>query len=389
MKKSQLKLKKKTNKKIHISFFIGSLGLGGTEKQLLNLINSLDKKKFIVDLHILMNEKGELFKELNSSVKVFLPKFRFKSVLKYLLNFIVSYFRIKKTKPEIIHCFLPHAYLIGGFIGFFVNHRNIIMSRRSLNYYQHNFKLLPVKKLELFLHKKIKLIIANAKAVKKNLINEGAPEEKVKLIYNGFIKPKKEIGISPDNLKKKLGIKKNTFVFLVLANLIPYKNHKLVIEAVDSLRKIVKKEFKVIFLGSGKDAYKKFLKNLIKEKKIKKYFIFKNKTKNIQTFLQITNVGISSSLEEGLSNSLIEFISEGITTIATNVGGNSEITNNRNGFLIENNNKKQLTKAMEVLLYDRKLLKNKSIESKKDSKKFNLGQMVKNHTILYKKIINS
>ena len=111
MKKSQLKLKKKTNKKIHISFFIGSLGLGGTEKQLLNLINSLDKKKFIVDLHILMNEKGELFKELNSSVKVFLPKFRFKSLLKYLLNFIVSYFRIKKTKPEIIHCFLTLLHI--------------------------------------------------------------------------------------------------------------------------------------------------------------------------------------------------------------------------------------------------------------------------------------
>ena len=158
------------------------------------------------------------------------------------------------------------------------------MSRRSLNYYQHNFKLLPVKKLELFLHKKIKLIIANAKAVKKNLINEGAPEEKVKLIYNGFIKPKKEIGISSDNLKKKLGIKKNTFVFLVLANLIPYKNHKLVIEAVDSLRKIVKKEFKVIFLGSGKDAYKKFLKNLIKKKKLKNILFLKIKQKIFRPF---------------------------------------------------------------------------------------------------------
>ena len=45
MKEPQFKFKKKTNKKIHISFFIGSLEIGGTEKQFINIINSLDQKK--------------------------------------------------------------------------------------------------------------------------------------------------------------------------------------------------------------------------------------------------------------------------------------------------------------------------------------------------------
>ena len=107
MLKSQLKFKKYSSKNSHISFFIGSLGLGGTEKQLLNLINSLDKKEFKIDLYLLINEKGHLFKDLDSSVRVFLPKFKFKSILSHFFNFIVNYFRIKKTKPEIIHCFLP------------------------------------------------------------------------------------------------------------------------------------------------------------------------------------------------------------------------------------------------------------------------------------------
>ena len=44
MKEPQFKFKKKTNKKIHISFFIGSLEIGGTEKQFINIINSLDQK---------------------------------------------------------------------------------------------------------------------------------------------------------------------------------------------------------------------------------------------------------------------------------------------------------------------------------------------------------
>ena len=77
------KLKKFSNQKIHVSFFIGSLSIGGTEKQLLNLVNSLDKNKFRIDLFILMNEKGELLNELNSYINVYLPKFKFKSKIKH------------------------------------------------------------------------------------------------------------------------------------------------------------------------------------------------------------------------------------------------------------------------------------------------------------------
>ena len=79
-------------------------------------------------------------------------------------------------------------------------------------------------------------------------------------------------------------------------------------------------------------------------------------------------------------------ISHGITTIATNVGGNSEITNNRNGFLIESNNKDQLVKAMKTIVSNKNLLKRKSLQSKKDSKKFCLNEMIKNHTTIYENL---
>ena len=63
------------------------------------------------------------------------------------------------------------------------------MSRRSLNNYQNKFKFIPIKKIESFLHKKIKIILVNSEAVKKNIIDEGASANKTKIIYNGFIKP--------------------------------------------------------------------------------------------------------------------------------------------------------------------------------------------------------
>ena len=92
-------------------------------------------------MHNKIQEWRDLFEELDNTIKVYLPKFKFRLKLKHLLNFIVNYYRVKKTKPDIIHCFLPFAYLMGGFIGLFTKNQNIIMSRRSLNYYQKKAKL--------------------------------------------------------------------------------------------------------------------------------------------------------------------------------------------------------------------------------------------------------
>ena len=111
----------------------------------------MDKNQFKIDLHLL-DERGDLFEELDNTIKVYLPKFKFRLKLKHLLNFIVNYYRVKKTKPDIIHCFLPFAYLMGGFIGLLNKNKNIIMSRRSLNNYQKKWKLFPVRKIENFLH---------------------------------------------------------------------------------------------------------------------------------------------------------------------------------------------------------------------------------------------
>ena len=90
---AEIKSIKKRNKKIHISYFIGSLGLGGTEKQLIKLLNSLDKNQFKIDLHLL-DERGDLFEELDNTIKVYLPKFKFRLKLKHLLNFIWNWPRL-------------------------------------------------------------------------------------------------------------------------------------------------------------------------------------------------------------------------------------------------------------------------------------------------------
>ena len=162
--------------KIKISFLIGSLDIGGTEKHVLNLINSLSRKDFDIQLHLL-SKKGDLIDDVKKDIKIFTPQLTLNSKLKHIFNLISLYLRIKRINPDIIHCFLPHAYLFGGIVGVMLK-KAVIMSRRSLNLYQNNFKFIPIKNIETFLHKRMKFILANSFAIRKELIQEGADPKK-------------------------------------------------------------------------------------------------------------------------------------------------------------------------------------------------------------------
>ena len=102
----------------------------------------------------------------------------------------------------------------------------------------------------------------------------------------------------------------------------------------------------VILVGSGDKEYTEFLKKEIANRKLKNNFILIKQSRNVSDFYSISDVGISSSKQEGFSNTILEYLSFGKPVIATNVGGNPEIINNTNGILIENNNEEQLFNAM-------------------------------------------
>ena len=97
-------------------------------------------------------------------------------------------------------------------------------------------------------------------------------------------------------------------------------------------------------------------------------------------------IGISSSDEEGFSNSILEFLSFGKPVIATRVGGNLDVINNKNGFLIDKNDHYQLFNIMKYLISNKKIIKKLGIQALKDSKKYDFNKMIQNYTELYESI---
>ena len=112
-----------------ITYIINSFEIGGTEKQLLELIN-LIKNKY--EISIFSFSDGTLhndFLKLKINIKV---NKIFGFGLLSLIFFLI------KNKTDIYHFFLPKSYILGGVLTFFSKKKKI-MSRRSLNNYHKKY----------------------------------------------------------------------------------------------------------------------------------------------------------------------------------------------------------------------------------------------------------
>ena len=357
-----------------ILVIIGSLDIGGTEKQLLQIISPLTNH---FDFTVLSFIKGgDLLNDYKKlRIKVLVPNKESKIILPLrLLSYIWMIFKsFVKTKPEIVHFYLPHSYLLGSFLPYIFFKKKYIMSRRSQNFYQ---KKIPFCRLiEKKLHKKMNLIITNSKQNYNQLINEEAVNpNKCCLVSNG-------VKIT-NNIKRK---KNKIIQILCIANFIKYKNHDMIINACNRLSDEL--EWSLNLVGNNADNIVEELKIKIKpENKSKINFIKKNK--NISKFLLNADIGILASNEEGLSNSILEYMSYGLPVIATKVGGSVEqIIDNKNGFLIKKNDDLQLSIKLEELIKNKLMRKNFGIESKRIVKeKFSLEMEFKKYKKIYEEI---
>ena len=245
-------------KKKIITYVINSLEIGGTEKQLLQLIKEI---KANYQIRLLCFQKGKLYKyfkkekiEIISLTNNF---FSFISLIKFLI----------KNKTDIYHFFLPKAYILCSLILIFSKAKKI-MSRRSLNNYHRKYLYISLL-LEKFLHKQTDFILVNSKEIKKQLIETEKVNKKKILITENFYLSQKDLGKSFTQIPKK---KKNEVIFIYVANFIPYKGHKNLLKICSKI--VAKKKWKLFLIGEDRENYKKKLVEYIHNSNIKNNVIF-------------------------------------------------------------------------------------------------------------------
>lgn len=364
------------NKKILI--FIGSLNIGGTEKQLVKILKYLYR---FFDIQIFtIQEKGLLSIELESiGIKIVEPKYKKKKnkIFFYFCLILQILLHVFKFKPNIIHYYLPHSYLIAGVpLSIFFRIKKI-MSRRSLNNYQKKYPL--VRLIEILLHKQMNIVTSNCSAINKQLIEqEFVKKEKVLLIRNGVDIPV---------VKKKI-TKKKIVKILSIANFIPYKNHQFLIESLSLLSS--KLNWELSLIGKDNFNYVQKYKNLSESLGIRSKIKFCGSQKNVTKYLNNSDIGVLTSNEEGCSNSILEYMSFSLPVLATNVGGNKDLVKHKHsGYLISKGDKKSFIDYLTELIENKNLrvkFGDKGLRIVKD--KFSLKELQKNNMKLYEELLN-
>lgn len=341
---------------LDILYVIGSLNRGGAEKHLLHILPRLNKKRFKPKIFLLANE-GELAQKFrDAGIELIIPwvkggkKTIFLRVLRLITIFIQVSLYILLKRPKVIHFFLPASYLLAGPISILCGVPFRIMSRRSLNYYQQEFPAF-VKKMECCLHKRMHFILGNSQRVLDQLINEeGVEPQHTKLIYNG-VRLKKPSG---HNIRTELNISEDRIVFVIVANLIPYKGHMDLLEAFSQITPNA--NWDLLIVGNDSSGIQSSLKKQATALSIASHVHFLGGRDDVSDILHSSDIGILPSHEEGFSNAILECMAAGLPMIVTDVGGNSEaVQHGKTGIVVPPHNPDELAKALEELLADEQI----------------------------------
>ena len=307
---------------IRISYVIGSLAVGGAETQLVRLVNGLDRDRFRPSI-ICMSEGGALEDAVARDVPVIRP---YESpASKPSWNRAILGARIltrlaraiRTQQPDIVHSYLPAAYVLGSLSAWWLRVPVIVAGRRGLTsvdiYGAVRWRLLAE-----FANRVIDVHICNSNAVRDLAIaRERLKPEKTRVIHNGIDVPLlQEAPELPPEWESEAGHA------VMVANLIRYKGHREVLQAVAV---VVRRHpaFRLVLIGGGPE--RPDLVDRARNLGITENVVFAGALINAASLVEGFDFAILGSSEEGFPNALMESMARAVPVISTAVGGVPEL----------------------------------------------------------------
>jgi glycosyltransferase involved in cell wall biosynthesis len=369
-----------------------SLGVGGTESHLIRTLPRLANPGWSV-VTFCLTERGERASQLeDAGVEVLAaPRLarRKGSFLRYPAHVALAtnklYWLMRRWRPQIAHFYLPGPYLVGAHVAIAARIPVKIMSRRSLSDYQRNWPL--VARLERRLHTKMDAVIGNSRAVVRQLIEEGIPEAKIRLIYNGI-----EVSQTlPDRseARRALGLDDETLVGVVIANLIHYKGHRELVRGLSHVEPELAADWRILVAGRD-HGIRAELEALAGTLGVSHRIQFLGERSDIPALLAAADFSLLTSREEGFSNVILEGMAAGLAMIVTDVGGNAEaVVHGETGFVVPPRNPKAIGDAILELARDPEQRKRFAAAARKRvEKEFSIDKCVKAHADLYQEMLD-
>ncbi|MEU4830220.1 glycosyltransferase [Streptosporangium sp. NPDC023615] len=324
----------------------GQLRVGGTEKQIHLLAIGLARSGVEVDVVTL--HSGGPYGDALERAGIFVHNAGFTALstgIAALPRNLLAAARLVRTvrrlRPDVLHAFLYHAYVIGAPLAWLARVPVIVAGRRSLSVFKRlRYGSRPLERLAARLTRHV---VANAVAVAEDARRvEGLAREKISVIYNGL--PESAfLPVAPAPIATDLP------VVCCVANLMTYKGHRFLVEAA-ALLAARGRPCTLVLAGEGpeRDALVPQAAALGVDLRLL------GLRRDVEALLHRASVVVLPSLHEGMSNAVMEAMAAGRPIVATAVGGTCELLRGR-GLLVPPRGAGELADALERVLRDPRL----------------------------------
>ena len=370
---------------------------GGNEKWTSMAISQLRKKNEV----FLCYKSEDLSEKFGAGLRKFKAPFRNYTDI---ITFYKIFTFVKKHKIDIIVSTKKKEYFICGVIAKLVRIKNVL-------------RLGSVRELDKPIWHNIvydKLnhgMIVNAHRIKQNLLKyKFMHHEKIKVIYNGILQDKAASVVKRKKTDDMLTVHSqfanckrlqgaagavpcerlhDMFIITSSGRLTKPKGFHILIKAVSELPEDTGKNVKVQILGDG--PYRAELEKLAQENNISENIEFTGFVSDPQRIIAAGDLFVLLSFNEGLSNSLLEAMINGVPVLTTDAGGVKEfIKHKKNGFITRSMKPFDIACELKNIIENRKELVNIGEKGRKTvAELFSMDKMETKIENFLKKVINA
>ncbi|MEU9009417.1 glycosyltransferase [Streptomyces sp. NPDC048479] len=337
-----------------VCLMIGQLGLGGAEKQIVMLARGLAARGIETTL-LLLSDGGPREAELaGSGVTVIRlgyqgirPWVNLRTAVKRTAIGVRAFAQLvahlRRTRPQVLHAYLFHCYIAAAPAARLARVPLCVAGRRSLgtSHLGHRRFLAAERAVERAANGITDYVVANAHAVAAEARRqEGLPEHKIGVIHNGM----EEEDFHP---APPAALDTSLPVVVCVANLHVYKGHRYLLDAISRVQQRGV-PCTLVLIGAGGERSR--LQSQADGLDIDVRFL--GQRTDVPAFLARADVVVLPSLQEGLSNAVMEAMAAGRPVVATAVGGTPELLRGR-GVLVPPADAEALAEGVHQMLTDR------------------------------------
>jgi glycosyltransferase involved in cell wall biosynthesis len=326
---------KGTELKRKVLQLVSSFNQGGSERQAVQLARLLKESDRYGVRMACLDLNGVLLDEARRLEIGEIPEYKLTSF--YDLNMVTQLRRfaafLRRERIEVLHTHDFYTNVFGMMAGAIARVPVRVASRRETT----GWRTEKQKVVERLAYRLAHRVVANAGAVRDQLVKEGVSSEKIATVYNGLdtarIKPMP--ALRRDETLASFGLPcgdQLQFVTIVANLRHPVKDHPTFLRAA-ALARAARPGARFIIAGEGELTAE--MRGLANELGLEREAFFIGRVDRVAELLAVSDVCVLSSKAEGFSNSILEYMAAARPIVVTDVGGAREAAiDKESGFIV-------------------------------------------------------